>query len=158
MASPMRLMSEWRMKRSRSQALVELALVMPLLVGLAAVLYQLGILFMIYLSLVHAGRDVGRWMSVHPDTTDAQFQAYVSADMPSTISAARLTAQALPGCASLTNGRCASRVTGTALQIHMSYDASASIFLPTTLSLGVLNVSVPVVLPAYYYYVMVEQR
>jgi hypothetical protein len=137
---------------------VELALVMPVLVGLAAVLFQLGILFLIYLSLVHAGRDVGRWISVHPDTTDAQFQTHVNADMPSTISAVLLTAQALPTCPTLTAGKCASRPAGNALHIHLSYDASASIFLPTSLNLGFLNVSVPVVLPPYDYYVMVEQR
>jgi hypothetical protein len=146
------------MRRLRSQALVELALVMPVLVGLVAVLCQLGVLLLIYLSLVRATRDVGRWMAVHPDTTDAQFQAYVTADMPSTISGASLSAQALPPCPTLTNGKCSSRPSGSALQIHMSYDASGNIFLPTALTLGVLSVSAPAVLPPYDYYVMIEQR
>jgi Flp pilus assembly protein TadG len=144
--------------RCRSQALVELALVMPVLVGVVAALYQLGTLFLIYMSLVHATRDVGRWMAVHPDTTDAQFQAYVSADVPSTIVAAKLTAQALPACPSLTNGKCSARPAGSALHIRMTYDASASVFLPTSLSLGFVSLSAPAVLPPYDYYVMVEQR
>ncbi len=144
--------------RSRAQALVELGLVLPLLVGIVMVLFQFGVLFVIYLSLVHATRDVGRWMAVHPDTTDAQFQAYVSADMPSTISGANLTAQVLPACPSLSNGVCTARPAGSALHIHMSYDPSMSVFLPTRLSLGFFNASVPVGLPPYDYYVMVEQR
>ncbi len=144
--------------RSRAQALVELGLVMPLLVGIVAVLFQFGVLFVIYLSLVHATRDVGRWMAVHPDATDAQFQAYVTADMPSTISGASLTAQALPGCPSLSNGVCPARPAGSALHIRMSYDLTQSVFLPTRLSLGFFNASVPIAMPPYDYYVMVEQR
>jgi hypothetical protein len=144
--------------RGRAQALVELGLVMPLLVGMVMVLFQFGVLFVIYLSIVHATRDVGRWLAVHPDTTDAQFQAYVSADMPSTISGTSLTAQALPACPSLSNGICTSRPAGSALHIHMTYDPVKSVFLPTRLSLGFFNASVPIALPPYDYYVMVEQR
>jgi hypothetical protein len=144
--------------RNRAQALVELGLVMPVLVGIVVVLFQFGVLFVIYLSIVHATRDVGRWLAVHPDTTDAQFQSYVSADMPSTISGAYLTAQALPGCASLSNGICTARSAGSALHIRMSYDPIMSVFLPTQLNLGFFNASVPIVLPQYDYYVMIEQR
>lgn len=143
---------------SRAQALVELALVMPLLVGIAAVLFQLGTLFIIYLSLVHATRDIGRWISVHPDTTDAAFQAYVTADMPTTIDGRNLIAEVTPACPSLSNGRCAARPARATLRIRMSYDASSSIFIPNRLSLGFLNVSVPLALPPYDYYVMVEQH
>src|SRR5258707_13177961 len=57
-------------RSSRGQALVELALVMPLLVGIIAVLFQLGILFVAYLSLVHQTRDIGRYVAVHPDVLD----------------------------------------------------------------------------------------
>ena len=39
--------------RARAQALVELGLVMPLLVGIVMVLFQFGVLFVIYLSIVH---------------------------------------------------------------------------------------------------------
>jgi Flp pilus assembly protein TadG len=53
-----------RRTSERGQALVELALIMPLLVGVVAVLFQTGVLFLSYLSLVHASRDVGRWLAV----------------------------------------------------------------------------------------------
>src|SRR4051812_46165047 len=111
--------------RQRAQALVELALTMPVLVGLVAAIFQLALLFVVYLSMVHASRDVGRWLAVHPDTTDAQFQAYVAADMPSTISAAYLTAQAFPACPALSSGRCTGRPAASALHIRMTYDASS---------------------------------
>jgi hypothetical protein len=137
---------------------VELALVMPLLVGVVAVLFQLGILFVVYLSMMHATRDVGRWISVHPDTTDAAFQQYVQAHMPSTLIPSELTPTISPTCAALSNGRCASRPSGTALRIRMTYDASASIFLPSRVSLGFFNATIPIVLPPYEYYVMAEQR
>src|SRR5205085_1296113 len=55
---------------SRAQSLVELAIIMPMLVGLIAVLFQFGILFISYLSLVHATRDIARFVAVHPDTID----------------------------------------------------------------------------------------
>ena len=156
--APRGLSPEGRGLSGRGQALVELALVMPMLAGIIAVLFQLGILFVVYLSVVHATRDVGRWISVHPDTTDSMFLAHVAADMPSTIDAANLTAQVVPACPSLTNGRCASRPAGTTLQIHMSYDAQSSVFLPARISWGFFTFAVPLALPPYDYYVMVEQH
>jgi TadE-like protein len=53
-----------------SWTLVELALVLPVLFATAAVLFQLGILFIAYLSLVHEMRDIGRYAAVHPNTVD----------------------------------------------------------------------------------------
>lgn len=140
---------------SNAQALVELALTLPALVAMAAALFQLGILFVVYLSMVHASRDVGRWLAVHPDTTDTQFQAYVSADMPSTISGANLTAEALPACPSLTAGHCNGRSAGSPLHIRMTYDARSVVFLPS-LRLGFVSYTIPTVLPPYDYWVMVE--
>jgi hypothetical protein len=53
-----------------SWTLVELALVLPVLFATAAVLFQFGILFIAYLSLVHEMRDIGRYAAVHPNTID----------------------------------------------------------------------------------------
>src|ERR1044072_854122 len=62
------------MPLQHGQALVELAIVMPILVGIVAVLFLLGILFVAYLSLVHEMRDVGRWAAVHPNTVDVVYR------------------------------------------------------------------------------------
>jgi hypothetical protein len=40
------------------------------LLGIITVLFQFGILFIAYLSLVHETRDIGRFVAVHPDTID----------------------------------------------------------------------------------------
>jgi Flp pilus assembly protein TadG len=74
-----------RQPASRAQALVELALVMPLMVGIVAVLFQYGILFMSYESVIHMTRDAGRWLSVHPDTQDSDVMLYVTKDMPTSV-------------------------------------------------------------------------
>jgi hypothetical protein len=57
----------------------------------------------------------------------------------------------------LTNGHCTSRGSSAQLQVTLTYDASAIIFLPNNFRLGPwLNVAIPASLPAYDYYVMVE--
>jgi Flp pilus assembly protein TadG len=69
----------------RAQALVELALVTPLLFGIILVLFQYGILFMSYLTLIHMTRDAGRWLAVHPNTVDSDVARYVAKDLPSSV-------------------------------------------------------------------------
>jgi Flp pilus assembly protein TadG len=139
------------------QALVEFALVFPIMVGMVAVLFQLAILFISYLAIVHAGRDVGRWLAVHPNTTDTALTAYVNADLPSEISSSHLTVSATPGCPSLSSGHCTSRTSGMLQKVSLIYDASGSLFLPTTFRVGAwFVVAIPANIPAYDYYVMVE--
>src|ERR1700694_1753082 len=139
------------------QALVEFALVFPIMVGMVAVIFQLAILFINYLAIVHVGRDVGRWLAVHPDTTDTALTAYVTGDLPSEISASHFTVSATPGCTALVAGHCASRSSGTQQKVTLTYDASGSVFLPTTFRLGAwFQVAIPANIPAYDYYVMVE--
>jgi Flp pilus assembly protein TadG len=144
-------------RSSRAQALVEFALVFPIMVGMVAVIFQLAILFVSYLAVVHAGRDVGRWLAVHPDTTDAALTAYVNGDLPSEISSSHLTVSATPGCATLTAGHCTSRSSGAQQKVTLTYDASSSVFLPTTFRMGAwFQVAIPANIPAYDYFVMVE--
>jgi Flp pilus assembly protein TadG len=144
-------------RTSDGQALVEFALVFPIMVGMVAVIFQLAILFVSYLAIVNAGRDVGRWLSVHPDTTDTALTAYVNADLPTEISSSHLTVSAVPGCTALAAGHCSSRSSGSQQKITLTYDASGSVFLPTTFRMGAwFEVAIPANIPAYDYYVMVE--
>lgn len=163
-----------RLSRKRGgQAVVEMALVMPLLLGIVAVLFQFGILFIAYLSMVHEMRDVARWAAVHPDTIDGSscstlgsLWEHACLDAPSVVAASNITLSAIAGsdgvtrsCASLTSGRCASRPVGTELRLRLVYDATSIVFLPSTFRLGsFLSVSLPTALPAYDYSVMVEQH
>lgn len=150
----------------KAQSLVEFGFVVPLLFGVSIVLFQFGILFMVQLNLVHATRDVGRWLAVHPDTTDAALETYVrdhlpSNLMPSAISFAGATEQDSPWwprCGSLTSGRCAARPSGSMQWIQLRYDAAPHIFLPTVFSVGWWSFSVPTIVPAYTYHVMIEPR
>src|SRR3984893_10830167 len=120
----------------RGQALVEFALVFPIMIGMVAVIFQLAILFVSYLAIVHAGRDVGRWLAVHPDTTDTALTTYVTGDLPSEISSSHLTVSATPGCPALVAGHCTARSSGTQQKVTLTYDASGSVFLPTTFRMG----------------------
>ena len=148
---------------------------MPMLVGIIAVLFQLGILFVAYLSLIHETRDIGRFVAVHPDTIDGNptyptppcqgptprtLWAQVCHNLPSVVDPMNvIDPQPLvtPTCASLVSGHCPGRDTGKELTLIMRYDASSIIFLPTNLRLGPwLNVAIPTQLPPYDYYVMVE--
>jgi Flp pilus assembly protein TadG len=144
--------------KASAQALVELALTLPVLAALVAVLFQFGIILLAYLSLLHAGRDVGRWIAVHPDTTDAHLQAYVTNHAPTTLNRADLVVQATPACAATTNGRCAGRPSGSTLRVRLAYDISAHLLPPKTLSVGFATFTLPTTLPPYDYHVMVENR
>ena|ERR1700687_4916525 len=158
-----------RLDTHRAQSLVEFAIILPLMVGIVAVLFQLGILFIAYLSLVHETRDIGRFVAVHPDTIDGVAGTACTAtgtlwrqvcdDAPTVIDKTLVTPTFSPACASLTGGHCTGRNAFSQMHITLQYDASTIIFLPSTFRLGPwLNVAIPTSLPAYDYYVMVEQH
>jgi hypothetical protein len=165
-------------RKDKAQALVELALVMPVLVGMIAVLFQFGILFVAYLSLTHEMRDIGRWVAVHPDTDDGTAASCTNTtatdlwrqlcgDAPSVIDPTKLTLSVVAGTDGQTracrplpaNGKCASRPAGTELRLRLAYDASTIIFLPSNFRLGPwMQVKIPTTLPPYDYSIMVEQH
>ena len=137
---------------------------MPLLVGMVAVLFQLGILFISYLAIVHEVRDIGRYVAVHPDMLDGttcssatSLWKQLCADAPTVIDSTRLSLVVTPACASLTGGACAGRSVGSEIKVTVTYNAASSIFLPSNFRLGPwLNVAIPTTLPAYDYSIMVE--
>ena len=139
---------------------MELAIVFPFLIGLVAVLFQLGILFMVYLALINTTRDIGRYLAVHPDNTDSTVTTYVQTNLPSLLQSANVTVTLTPSCTSLSNGYCSGRPSGSSQKLRLTYDATANIFLPTNFRLGFFQASVPSAstLIVYDYYVMVEQR
>jgi hypothetical protein len=172
-AQALRLRPADSTRRAPAQALVELALVMPILLGIVAVLFQFGILFVAYLSIVHETRDIGRFVAVHPDTVDGlgaatcatamaasptTLMGQVCADTPSVVDPDSVTPLFNPACVTLSGaGHCTSRPSAQRMQVTLSYDASKIIFLPSRFRLGPwLDVAIPTTLPAYDYYVMVE--
>jgi hypothetical protein len=151
-----------------------MAIVMPLIVGIVTVLFQFGILFVAYLSMVHEMRDIGRWIAVHPDTKDGincatanSLWAQACSDVPTVVDANRITLSVIASgdgvtrsCAALdASSKCASRTAGSEIRLRLVYDAGSIIFLPSTFRLGpYLKVAIPTSLPAYDYSVMVEQH
>jgi Flp pilus assembly protein TadG len=165
--------------RSRAQALVELALVMPLLLGIIAVLFQFGILFISYQTLIHMTRDAGRWLAVHPDTIDSDVLVYVNKDLPnsvivptstvgpawSSLPSGALGVDFTPTCGTFNSStkRCTtdgvsalSRPAGSLQTITITYDAASRMFLPAVFKLGWLNVPMPGSIQSYSYNLMVE--
>ena len=162
-----RRLASWRQnaRRAPSQSLVEFALVMPLLVVIFAVLLQFGILFMVYLNIMHITRDTARWLSVHPDNTDATVQAYVLGHLPTYLVAANFTWSFAgasstwpwsPNCTALSSGQCTTRTALSQQRVSFNYNAVPHVLLPTTLGNGYWRVTVPWSLPRYDYYVMIE--
>jgi TadE-like protein len=162
-----------------------MALVMPLLLGIVAILLQFGVRFSSYLSLVHATRDIARFVAVHPDTADGAPPAPTPPcsvagppaaeptpatlwdhicryDVPSVIDKNKIQDLpiATPACTALdANGHCPARQTGTAITINMSYDARSNIFLPQWVRWGPwlsFNVPANFTTMTYDYTVMVE--
>jgi Flp pilus assembly protein TadG len=141
------------------QALVEMALVLPILVGVILVLFQLGILFMVYLAVIDTTRGTTRWLVKNPDTTDASLQTHIQNNLPTLLVYSNLTMTPNPACASLTANACASRVNQQPQEISSTYNVSSNIFLPTTFQIGsMFRTTVPATLPTFNYYMMIEPR
>ncbi len=130
---------------------------MPLLLGVSLVLFQIGILCLDYLNVLALGRDVARWLVVHPDTTDDLVQVHVSGTLPERLDASRLTIALSPSCMSSSSCR-SSRPSGQMQTVTLTYDASSHVFLPASLSLAGLTLAVPTQLPPYRYTMLVEPR
>src|SRR6266852_9558426 len=136
--------------KQKGQSLVEFAIILPIMVGIVAVLFQLGILFIAYLSLVHETRDIGRFVAVHPDmidgtcSTNNSLWKQVCDDAPTVVDKTLVTPTFSPACATLSAGKCTGRTAFSQMHITLQYNASSIIFLPTTFRLGpFLNATIP---------------
>jgi len=142
---------------SQAQALVELALVLPILLGIVAVLFQFGIIFVSYLSIVHETRDVGRWIAVNPDAkSDVDLEIMAKANAPQVINTSYLHLTVTPACGTPKPAHCPSRATAATVTLHMTYDITNSLFLPSRIRWGFLQLQLPTMTAAYDYAVEVE--
>jgi Flp pilus assembly protein TadG len=156
---------------TRSQSLVEFALTLPILFSMTVTLFQFGIIFLIYLAMIHSTRDVARWMVVHRDTVDSDVQAHIQGNMPTVLIPSSFNFTGLnsatssnwpwnPKCASLdaTTRRCETRQTGSPQEVALRYDAGNQIFLPTRWTFANWTFSIPTQIPTYRYTVIIEPR
>src|SRR3954451_21670774 len=135
-----------------AQALVELALVLPILLGVVAVLFQFGIIFVSYLAIVHETRDVGRWIAVHPDDkSDVDLEIMAKTNAPQVINTSNLPLTVTPACGTPKPTHCPSRATAATVTLHMTYDVTSSLFLPSRIRWGFLQLQLPAMNAAYDY-------
>ncbi len=143
-------------RRERGQSLVEFALYLPFFLGFVLVSFQIAVVLMAYLSLLNGGRDVGRWLALHPHTTDADALVALRARLPGDLVPGDLNATFSPPCPVLSAGRCPDRAIGSTLGVTLTYDAQSHFFIPTAYSTGVIGAPIPTVLPAYSLFLIVE--
>lgn len=131
-------------------AVVEMGLVFPIIMAVVFVCLQYALVFVTYVSVLYAGRDVARWLAVHPNTADSTTIAAIDSRLPQNLDPSKMSVAISPACASLNSqGLCANRSLGTQLQVTLTYDASSVYFLPRP-------PGVPATLPPYTMYFMVE--
>jgi Flp pilus assembly protein TadG len=143
-------------RSDEGQALVELAVYLPFLLGFVLACLQFAAIFFAYLSVLNSARDVGRWVAVHPHTTDASAIAQIRARLPSDLDSAALAISFSPACPTLTSGRCANRPVGSRLEVRMTYDARSALFVSDPFRLGPFDLDLPTSLPTYTLHLPVE--
>lgn len=112
-------------KKNKGQAMIEFALIMPLVILTVFVFLQLGLLFNSYLILNHLAREGARYGAVNSDY-DSDITTYVQSIIPSTINQNNLTISISPSEGDSTRTR------GNPITITLTYDFSDNTFLPTT--------------------------
>ncbi|HZT06824.1 MAG TPA: TadE/TadG family type IV pilus assembly protein [Chloroflexota bacterium] len=168
--------------RSRGQALVEFALMLPIIVFFGLALLQLIILFLTYLSVLNITRDAARWVAVHPHNTDDTNIAQIVARIPSNLTAAQMPKATCPssgipnpglkgiqicppcmtvdpilGCVDAANQPIRVAARNDVISVTVSYDAGPNIFLPHVFGIpGRFQVGIPTSLPSYTMYMLAE--
>jgi Flp pilus assembly protein TadG len=147
------------------QALVELAVISPLIFVFVFACFQFVIIFFAYLGVISATRDVARYLSVNPDTTDYDLiddpTTGVKSRLAAILDPASLSISVTPSCSSYpctVAAPCSAteRCRGSLLSVTASYNAGSLIFLPSRIGLWYLVVDIPTTLPAYTMYVATE--
>jgi Flp pilus assembly protein TadG len=137
-------------RKQEGQALVELALYVPIMLSFSLFCLQVALIFFAYLSVLNASRDVGRWLAVHPHTLDATTIATIRSRLPSGLDSDALEITISPTCTTLVTGKCPNRPVGARLAVTMTYDAAGHVILP------VAPMELPTTLPAYTLHMAVE--
>lgn len=115
----------FKSRNKKGQALIEFALLTPLLLLMIFVFLQLGILLNIYISLNNIARDGARYAAVNPDT-DSVITTYIQSKLPAQVNQSYLTISYSPSQGS------SSRIKGKPISVGLSYNFSTKVFLPTT--------------------------
>jgi len=132
-------------KGQKGQALVEFALVLPLLLLLILLAVQFGFILNAYITLTHLSREGARYAAVHPQT-DQAIKDYMETITPSQINTSDLTISVSPAEGD------SQRVAGGSISVTLNYNLQSKIFLPTSF----LGFQVPTTLPAVKAVMVIE--
>lgn len=137
-------------RREEGQAILEMALLLPLIAFFVMTAMQIALVAYAYLGVTNATREGIRWIAIHPDTLDSVTTSTIKAGLPSTLDPAKLTVAVGPACASLDaqTGKCPNRSAGTQLSLTLTYDASSLQLFP--------GMYLPTVTPTYTMYMRAE--
>jgi len=150
-----------RVGRGRGQAVLELALVAPLLVGLIVVIGQLTLLYLDYVSVVGVTRETTRWITTHPSKTDDEVRAHIALVMPPNLLFSEFSFSGsdpgwTPACSN-TNDCNDRRKAGFTQYVHLRYTPDHHAFLRGPTSLGFFSANPLTSLPIFEYSMMVSQ-
>ena len=172
-------------RAARGQALVEFAFAAPLFVAFVFVIIQIALIFIAYYSTAEIALRGARWLAIHPQSTDAQYGAYLETQLlpgmvggaPSQVTAGTSANRSIsppdPGtpaevrlgaltvrytACGQSGGFCTNvdRSPGSVLFVETRYDVSNWVFLPTTYNFGLFTFTLPTSLPTYRVNKMVE--
>lgn len=133
------------------QAMVEFAVIVPILCLLLIGAVQFGIIVQQYIAVVHFSREVARYAALNAGKTDDQISSAMASRVPASLVKSKLTYSFDP---SYTGGTLPeARYTGNPIAVGLHYDLSGRIFLPTSF----FGWQIPTTLPRYTVTMRIEQ-
>jgi len=136
--------------------MVEMGLIFPIMVFFVFTCFQFVLLFLAYLSVMNATRDVARYIAVNPNTIDSANITALKSRLPPNITGSNLTVTITPTCTALVSNKCSNRSSGQPLTVALQYDATSQFFLPHQFGSGSNQITLPTNLPTYTVYWMFE--
>lgn len=127
--------------KNDGQAIMEFALLLPILVLFIVVGIQFALLLNAYLSLTHLARAGARYATVN-FSTDSTISNYVRSSIPGTLNPIKIATTVSPGQGTTY------RTTGYTITVNVGYDMRDKMFIPSTFSLGTFTLALPTRLTA----------
>lgn len=134
------------MSDMRGQAMMEFALLVPILLLLLLGALQFGFIIQQYIAVVTLGREGARYASVNSGKPDSDLAAYITSIAPPSLTKSNLSFSFSPTPA-------ASRLTGNPLAVGIQYNFSGKLFLPTSF----FGWSLPTTFPLYTVTMRIEK-
>lgn len=119
-------------RKIKGQALVEMALILPVLTLIIFGGIQIGIILNTYLAVSHVAREGARYAAINPDS-DEQIKSHIQEICPASIRYADMSITITA----------TSRTTGNPITVGIKYDIENKLFFPTNFFGAELPSSLP---------------